>query len=139
MHLPFTPEPFFGVVRVYDTTLWPAQVFLLTTALLAVIIAFRPTTVSGAAVSDVIAFLWTWQALVCHVVFSSAINPLASAFAAASPLAALLFTVHAVVLRQVEFRFTRDTRSVLGLALGLFAAGMLFTSGRGADDKARTS
>jgi hypothetical protein len=37
MQLPFTIEQFFGVFRLYNITVWPAQVFLVLLAVLAVI------------------------------------------------------------------------------------------------------
>ncbi len=41
MQLPFTTEQFFEILRLYNSTLWPAQVFLGLLAVLAIIFSSR--------------------------------------------------------------------------------------------------
>lgn len=84
MELPFTVEQFFGVFRLYNSAVWPAQVFLTLLAALALIpIAFRRPW-SGAAVSAILALLWVWIGIAYHLAFFTDINPLAYAFGATS-------------------------------------------------------
>ncbi len=58
MQLPFTVEQFYGVFREYNTTLWPAQVFLVALALAAIALVVVPCRWSGVGVSAILAFLW---------------------------------------------------------------------------------
>ena len=52
MQLPFTVEQFFGVFRMYNSAVWPAQVLLLLLAALAVIFIALRRPWSGVAVGD---------------------------------------------------------------------------------------
>jgi hypothetical protein len=67
MQLPFTADEFFGVFREYNETLWPAQLFLLTLALVAIVLLLVPRRWSGAGVSAILAFLWLWLAVAYHL------------------------------------------------------------------------
>jgi hypothetical protein len=51
VQLAFTTEQFYAVFRDYNTTLWPAQVFLLVLAAAALALVVRPRRFSGAGVS----------------------------------------------------------------------------------------
>ena len=42
MQLPFTVEQFYDVFREYNTTLWPAQVFLVALAVAAIVLVVVP-------------------------------------------------------------------------------------------------
>jgi hypothetical protein len=119
--LPFTPEQFFAVFGVYNEAVWPAQVFLLALAVLALVLVALPRTWSGWVVSAILAFLWAWLALAYHLAFFAAINPLAYVFAAVSAAGALVFLWQGVVKRKLRFELTRSARAAVGVALVLFA------------------
>lgn len=91
MQLPFSIEQFYSVFREYNTTLWPAQVFLVSLALVAVALVLVPRRWSGVAVSVILAFLWVWLGLAYHLAFFTSINPLAYVFAAVSLAGAIVF------------------------------------------------
>ena len=57
MQMPFTTDPFYAVFRDYNATLWPAQVFLLTLAGVALVMVAFPRCWSGVGVSAILAFL----------------------------------------------------------------------------------
>src|SRR5689334_6714460 len=121
MILPFTPEQFFAVFRAYNEAMWPAQVFLLALALVAIGLIAVPQVWSGIAVSAILAFLWAWLGLAYHLAFFASINPLAYVFAAGSVAGALVFLWQGVVRRRLEFRFTHTARTFAGISLVLFA------------------
>ncbi len=121
MQLPFTVEQFYGVFREYNTTLWPAQVFLVALALAAIALVVVPGRWSGVGVSAILAFLWAWLGLAYHLAFFTSINPLAYAFAGISVTGAVIFLWHGVVRRKLEFRLARGARTVVGLSLIVFA------------------
>lgn len=119
--LPFTSDQFFGVFGEYNEAVWPAQLFLLALAVVALVLVAFPRAWSGRAISTVLAVLWAWSALAYHVAFFASINPLAYAFAALSGAGAVLFLWHGVVRRRLHFRFTNNAHTLVGLALVVFA------------------
>lgn len=119
--LPFTSEQFFGVFAAYNESVWPAQVLLHALAILALVLVALPRDRSGQAISAILALLWLWLALAYHLAFFASINPLAHVFAAVSATGALLFAWQGVVLRRLNFRFTRSGRTLVGMALVVFA------------------
>ena len=121
MKLPFTAEQFFGVFRTYNEALWPAQVFLLLLALVAVALIGLRRRWSGIGVSAILALLWAWLGVAYHLAFFAAINPLASVFSAFSVAGALIFFWQGVIRRRLEFQFTRSARTAAGVALVFFA------------------
>jgi Family of unknown function (DUF6064) len=121
MQLPFTPEQFFDIFRLYNTTVWPAQVLLLALALLALVAMALRRTWSGVAVSAVLAVLWLWLGVAYHLAFFARINPLAYGFAALSIVGGILFAWHGVMHRRINFAFDASLRSGVGAALVAFA------------------
>ena len=122
MHPPFTVQQFFGVFRLYNTAVWPAQVLLL---LLPALIRFflialrRPR--SGAAVSTILAVLWLWVGIAYHWAFFAQINPVAVGFGALSIVGGLLFAWQGLFHRHLAISFARNRRTVLGGVLIVFA------------------
>lgn len=121
MQLPFTSEQFFGVFRLYNSTVWPAQVLLVLLAVLAIVFIALRRPWSGAAVSAILALLWVWLGAAYHVAFFARINPVAYGFGALSIAGGLLFAWHGVICRRFEFAFDRSFRTGLGIALLAFA------------------
>ena len=121
MQLPFTAEQFFGVFRLYNSAVWPAQIFLTLLAVLAVIlIALRPPW-SSAGVSAALAFLWIWLGVAYHLAYFARINAVAYGFGALSIVGGLLFAWHGVIHRRIEFAFSNCIRANLGIVLVAFA------------------
>jgi Family of unknown function (DUF6064) len=121
MQIPFTVEQFFGVFRLYNSTVWPAQVLLVALAVLAVIVVALRRPWSSVAVSGILALLWVWLGAAYHLAFFARINPVAYGFGALSMLGGLLFAWHGVFRRRLEFAFTSSLRTGLGVALIAFA------------------
>ena len=119
--LPFTSEQFFAVFGAYNQAVWPAQVFLLALAVLALVLVASPRAWSGWGVSSILAFLWAWLSLAYHLAFFAAINPLAYVFAAVSAAGAVVFFWQGVVKRNLRFQLVRSARLVVGVALIAFA------------------
>jgi hypothetical protein len=117
MQLPFTPGEFFQVFREYNDTVWPAQLLLVVLALAAVLFALRPLRRSGEMIATVLAILWSWLALAYHLAFFASINPLAYVFSALSLAGAFVFLWEGLYRKKVQFRWTGDLRSIVGIAL----------------------
>lgn len=124
MQMPFTTDQFYAVFRDYNATLWPAQLFLLTLAGVALVLIAFPRRWSGVGVSAILAFLWAWMGLAYHLAFFTSISPPAYAFAAVFVAGAVVFFWQGVVRRRLEFKFAAGARGVTGLLLVFFALGV---------------
>lgn len=121
MQLPFTVEQFYGVFSQYNIAVWPVQMLLLALAVTAIVLVGVVRRWSGVAVSAILAFLWAWLGLVYHLAFFTAINPMAYVFSAVSLAGAFIFFWQGVIRRKLVFKWTAGLRSVVGLALVVFA------------------
>lgn len=119
--LPFSVEQFFGVFRLYNTLVWPAQIFLLLLAILAIALIALRRSWSSLAVSAILALLWVWLGVAYHLAFFAAINPLAYGFAALSIVGGSVFAWQGVVRRRLEFAFAKSLRAAIGVTLLAFA------------------
>ena len=121
MSLPFSTEQFFAVFRLYNTSIWPAQIFLLLLAILAIVFIGLRRPWSGAAVSAILTLLWVWLGAAYHLAFFASINPLAYGFAVLSIAGGLVFAWQGVLRRRLKFAFTKSLRAAIGAALVVFA------------------
>jgi hypothetical protein len=119
--LPFTSDQFYAVFGAYNEAVWPAQLFLVALAVLALVLVAFPRKWSGRAVSLILALLWAWLGLAYHLAFFASINPLAYVFAAVSATGALVFIWQGVIRRRLRFQLARSVRAAVGVALVVFA------------------
>lgn len=121
MELPFSVEQFDNVFRQYNTTVWPAQILLVSLAVVTIGLVLSPRRWSGVAISTILTFLWAWLALAYHLAFFTSINPLAYVFSVVSLAGAAVFFWQGVVRRKLDFRWAASVRSGVGLVLIVFA------------------
>jgi hypothetical protein len=117
MNTPFTMEQFFGVFAQYNTTVWPVQVVIYLLALAALFLAIRKTSYSDRIISVILALFWLWMGVIYHLIFFTAINPLAYAFGGLFILQGLLFLGSGTFRRKLSFGPAAD---VYGWAGGFF-------------------
>ena len=102
MNLPFTTDAFFEVFARYNLATWPVVVALWVAAAGAVAaVARRPGARSSRLASAVLAVLWLWGGVVCHVAYFTSINPAAWGFAALFVAEAGLLAWYGVVQRRL--------------------------------------
>ncbi len=124
MNIPFTRADFYGVFSAYNTAVWPMQLLLMALGVLAVVLLIRQRKNASVGISAILTFLWAWQALAYHLVFFTAINPLAYVFAAVFMVGAAVFFWQGVVRRRLNFTQTGITngwRARAGWSLMIFA------------------
>ncbi len=122
MNIPFTSAEFYGVFSAYNTAVWPMQWPLLALGLLAsVLLTLHRSKYAGVGISAILTFLWVWQALAYHLVFFTAINPIAYVFAAVFMAGAAVFFWQGVVRRKLTFKNTSGWRMRAGWGLLIFA------------------
>lgn len=119
--MPFTVGQFYGIFRLYNNAVWPAQVLLLLLALLSMIFIALRRSWSGPAVSAILAILWLWVGALYHLAFFARINPAAVGFGGLSIAGGLLFVWQGMLLGRLQFAFSSKRRSLAGVALIVFA------------------
>jgi hypothetical protein len=121
MRLPFTTEQFFDVIQSYNEAVWPWQLVLCAAGVCAFVLACVGKRWASKAAWTILALLWAWIAVTYQFAFFARINPAAYAFGVLFLLGALAFLWFGTVRGASAFRLQRDARTVLGLALVLYA------------------
>ncbi|MCO6411492.1 MAG: hypothetical protein J5I92_01990 [Thiogranum sp.] len=121
MQLPFTTEQFFGVFRLCNTAVWPAQVVLTLLAVLALVFIALRRPWSSPATSAILAVHWVWMGVAYHLAYFVVINPLAYGFAVLSIAGGFMFAWQGVVRRRLDFAFSKSLGAAIGISLLAFA------------------
>ena len=121
MQIPFTAAEFFDVFREYNEGVWPIQLVLMATALVATVAAFRTGPRAGRVVSGILALLWLWMGAVYHISFFRVINPAASVFGALFLVQGGLFAWLGAWKGKLTFGVRRDLRGVGAALLIVYA------------------
>jgi hypothetical protein len=121
MKTPFTPDQFFEVFKNYNGSIFPAQIFLYLTSIIALYLLIRPSSISSKIISGLLAFFWLWMGIVYHLIFFSKINNAAYAFGTTFVLQSVLFLAYGVFKNKLSFSFHTDIYGTTGIFLILFA------------------
>ena len=73
------------------------------------------------SISVILSSLWAWAGFAYHLVFFTAINPLAYGFAVLFILGALIILWQGAIHKRLEFRLASSARTVVGILLVVFA------------------
>lgn len=119
--LPFSPDQFFEVFRLYNEAVWPAQVVLKVIAAIIAVLLLRPQRGSNVLIAAMLALLWSWTGIAYHLLFFARINPATPLFAALWLAGALLLVWEGIVRRRLRFEAPRGVRFALGAALIVYA------------------
>ncbi len=121
MDIPFTVDQFFDVFETYNTAIWPAQIIDYFLGIGAVVLAFRENRVYGRIVSGILALFWIWMGIFYHMVYFSAINPVAMIFGAMFVLEGLLLIVVGSIWSRLSFGFDFKPIPITGAIFTLYA------------------
>jgi len=121
MNFPFTTEQFLDVFKVYNLTVWPAQIFLLILALMAIFLAIYRTRYSDAVIALTLAFYWLWIGIVYHLLFFTKINTAAYGFAALFVIQSILFFYLGFIKHSLQFKYSHNTNGIIAIVLFLYA------------------
>ena len=121
MQQPFTTQQFFEVFRLYNLSVWPAQLVLMLGAIQLAASAIASPRLSRYVVLG-LAALWVWMALAYHLAFLSKLTPAAYGFAALFLAEAALLGWHGLRTRRLRFAQPIQRRAMIaGVTLVLFA------------------
>jgi len=121
MKLPFTAEQFFDVFRLYNETVWPAQIALTLLAVAAIALYLLPLAQSGRLISAILALLWTWTGIAYHLLHFATINRAAFAFGAVFLAGAAAFLWAGVVRGRLAYTSASGLHRLLGGVLLVYA------------------
>jgi hypothetical protein len=119
--IPFTVDQFLSVFERYNVAVWPAQLFLYATAILAICLTLQRKADFSRGVSIILSMFWIWMGLVYHLWFFSGINRVAPIFAAFFVLQGILFFIAGVWKNNVRFRFRPNLVGIIGSAFLIYA------------------
>lgn len=121
MSFPFTTEQFLDVFKTYNLTVWPAQIFLVLLALVAIFLAVYKTKFSDKVIILTLTFYWLWIGIVYHLIFFTEINKAAYGFAALFVLQAALFFYFGIIKRTIHFKYVNSVKGLSAIVLFLYS------------------
>ncbi len=121
MDLPFTIEQFFNVFQSYNTAIWPAQIIAYLLGIGVIALAFRENKHYGHIISGILALFWIWIGIFYHMLYFSAINPIALAFGVLFVLEGLLFIIVGSISDKLSFDFSPKRDQIIGAIFILYA------------------
>ena len=120
MQFPFTAAQFIDMFTRYNAAIGPMPLVAYALGALALGLVLRGRRAVDAVVGLVLAGMWAFTGIVCHLMYFSPINPAARIFAIAFVIQAVVFAVEGLRGR-LHFGFTPDARGITGLVLALWA------------------
>ncbi|MGD8999914.1 MAG: DUF6064 family protein [Granulosicoccaceae bacterium] len=121
MAIPFTVQQFYEVFTHYNEAIWPIQILLYATALIALTLTFSEQRWAHRTIALILSGLWIWGGIVYHLIFFTRINAAAWLFGILFIFAAAVFIWFGAVKERLHFRPASNLRSILGLVLILYA------------------
>lgn len=121
MNIPFTPEQFLEVFKNYNLTVYPAQIFLVVLALVAIFLAVYKTKYSDKVITFTLMFYWLWIGIVYHLIFFTKINIAAYGFAALYVIQSALFFYFGIIKRTLHFKYVNNLKGLTAIILFLYA------------------
>ena len=117
MNFPFTTEQFLDVFKAYNLAVWPAQIFLVVLALVAIFLAVYKTKFSDKVITLALTFYWLWNGIVYHLIFFTKINQAAYGFAVLFLLQSGMFFYFGIVKRTLHFKYLNNVKGLLAIVL----------------------
>ena len=117
--LMFSPHTYYRLFELYNSELWPLQLFFLALGAALLLLWRRRSAMAGRALATLLALCWLWVACAYHGQRYATINWAANYFALAFVLEALLLLWLGVVRGQLNLAAAGRQR--LGMGLFVFA------------------
>ncbi len=122
--MPFSVEEFFAVFARYNEAIWPLQIVAYLAGAFVAVLLFRKSRLSTRVIALVLAAMWATNGLGYHWAFFADVNPAARLFAALFAVQALLLLASPWLFSNLAFVVKGDARSIIGLAMIVFAAAL---------------
>jgi hypothetical protein len=119
--MPFNTQQFLDVFAAYNSTVFPAQVFLIIAALVAIRLAGNGNRRASKIAAVVLSLLWLWMGAIYHWVFFSPINAAAWVFGAFFIFQSAIFFHSGVLKDHLTFKGKAGARSTIGTILVIYS------------------
>lgn len=119
MDFPLTLEMLLQTFEQYHTSLAPWTWLIYTLAVVAVILAFRPSQTGSRLIAAILGIIWLWVGLAFFIASFAPVYPPAYLFGALFVAQGLAF-LYAAGRESLRFGFAADVYGLTGLLLGLF-------------------
>jgi len=121
MNFPFSTEQFLDVFKIYNLTVWPAQIFLVILALVSIFLAVYKTKFSDKIITLSLSFYWLWIGIFYHLIFFTKINKAAYGFAALFVIQSGLFFYFGILKQTLHFKYLTNVKGLLAIVLFLYS------------------
>jgi hypothetical protein len=121
MHMPFTVDQFMEVFKIYNLSVWPAQIFLNILALSMVFFAVRKHRLTDRINSGILGFLWLWIGIVYHLIYFTAINKAAYIFGPLFIIQAFIFVYAGILKNRLSFNYQGNIYAASGAVFVVYA------------------
>ena len=121
MAVPFTTEHFLNVFKLYNTAVWPLQLFFYGSAFLAIFLSLKKNPAADKIISFILAFFWLWMGAVYHLIYFSAINKAAYLFGLAFIIQGQIFLYTGILKNLLSFKFQANIYGITGSILITYA------------------
>ncbi|MDJ0511987.1 MAG: DUF6064 family protein [Methyloceanibacter sp.] len=119
--LMFSPQTYYRLFELYNTSLWPAQILTLAAGVGIAALTTRGPHWRGRLIAAVLAFIWLFVAWGYFIDRYAAINLAAPYFALGFVVQAILLAVVGAILGHITFEGAKTLTGKVGVALFLFA------------------
>ena len=119
--MPFTVDQFMDVFKAYNLAVWPAQIFLILLAIIAIFFSFKKFRFSDRFNAGILGFLWLWIGVVYHLIHFTSINNAAYIFGVLFILQALIFIYAGIVKDHLSFNYQTNIYGITGAIFLLYA------------------
>jgi hypothetical protein len=117
----FTPRTYYRLFELYNTAIWPAQIFALALGAAIVPLSRRASAASGRSIAGILAPFWLWVAIGFHAARYATINSAAVYVAWIFGLEAALLIGMGMTPGRLVFGPPGDPAGRAGLTIFLFA------------------
>jgi hypothetical protein len=117
---PFNLEQFLDVFARYNTALWPVQIILNLSALIALALVFTQYRNKDIIITCILASLVAWTGIVYHLLYFTAINKAAYLFGTLFILQSLFFLYGGIQKKLFHFNYKADLVHWIGLLFILY-------------------
>ena len=121
MRIPFTIDQFMEVFKIYNLSVWPAQIFLNILALSMIFFAVRKRRFTNPINSGILGFFWLWIGIVYHLIYFTAINKAAFIFGPLFIIQACIFVYAGILKNRLSFNYQGNIYAASGAVFVLYA------------------
>lgn len=115
--MPFSTDEFLNVFGGYNSDVRPIQFAFYIMAIIALFVIFTNYSKKDVIINLVLSFFWLWMGIVYHIMYFSAVNPVAIAFGAMFIIQGFIFGYFGIFKHQLQYRRDKTFSGLMGTIL----------------------